>query len=152
MVEYSFTKWVWVRIPLQSLKTSDIAPVSSKEFLDIHAAIECRFLIYDCFRQLKQNKSVFQRSAFRQVLGSICKCKITLSEHIFKPLILAEIKDDKVDATNPYEIGLKACFRAWSKNVSNIFESKGLLKLQFIKIIFFSKSLLFLAWYGLKVY
>ena len=40
--------WVFVdklngcKIPLQSLKTSDIAPVSSKEFLDIQASIKCR--------------------------------------------------------------------------------------------------------------
>ena len=31
------TKWLWVRIPLLSLKTSDVAPASSKEFLDIQA-------------------------------------------------------------------------------------------------------------------
>ena len=35
------TKWLWVRIPLHS----DIAPVSSKEFLDIQATIECRFTL-----------------------------------------------------------------------------------------------------------
>ena len=37
------TKWLWVPVPLQSLnlKTSDIAPVSCKEFLDIQANIVC---------------------------------------------------------------------------------------------------------------
>ena len=30
-----WTKWLLVQIPLQSLKTSDNAPISSKEFLDI---------------------------------------------------------------------------------------------------------------------
>ena len=36
------TKWLWVRVELQS---SDFAPVSSKEFLDIQATIECRFTL-----------------------------------------------------------------------------------------------------------
>ena len=39
------TKWLWIRILLQSLKLSDIAPVSSKEFLDIQAIIECIFTL-----------------------------------------------------------------------------------------------------------
>ena len=34
-----------VRGSLQSLQTSDLAPVSSKEFLDIQAAIECGFTL-----------------------------------------------------------------------------------------------------------
>ena len=37
------TKWLWVRVLLQSLKISDIAPDSIKEFLDIQAVTECRF-------------------------------------------------------------------------------------------------------------
>ena len=37
--------WLWVRVPLQSLKTSDFAPVSSKEFLDIQATIEPGFTL-----------------------------------------------------------------------------------------------------------
>ena len=37
------TEWLWVRVPLQSLKTSDIASVSSKEFIDIQATTECEF-------------------------------------------------------------------------------------------------------------
>ena len=46
MVECSFiTKWLWVRVQLQSLKTSDFAPASSKEFLDIQATIECGFTL-----------------------------------------------------------------------------------------------------------
>ena len=32
------TKWLWVRVPLQSVK---LAPVSSKELLDIQATMEC---------------------------------------------------------------------------------------------------------------
>ena len=32
-------KWLWVRVQLQS----DFVPVSSKEFLDIQATIECGF-------------------------------------------------------------------------------------------------------------
>ena len=32
------TKWLWVRVTLLSLKTSDVAPASSKKFLDIHAS------------------------------------------------------------------------------------------------------------------
>ena len=39
------SKWLWVRIPLLFTLTSDIAPVSSKEFLDIQATIECRFTL-----------------------------------------------------------------------------------------------------------
>ena len=39
------TKWLWVLIPLQSLKTSDIAPVPNKEVLDIQATIDCRFTL-----------------------------------------------------------------------------------------------------------
>ena len=37
--------WLWVRIQLQSLKTSDFVPASSKEFLDIQATIECVFTL-----------------------------------------------------------------------------------------------------------
>ena len=32
---------MWVRFQLQSLKTSDFAPASRKEFLDLQATIEC---------------------------------------------------------------------------------------------------------------
>ena len=39
------TKCLLVWIPLLSLKTSDIAPVSSKQFLDTQATIECRFTL-----------------------------------------------------------------------------------------------------------
>ena len=40
------TKWLWVRVPLQSLTyTSNMAPVSSNEFLDIQANIECGFTL-----------------------------------------------------------------------------------------------------------
>ena len=45
------TKWLWVWVPLQSLKTLDFAPVSSKEFLDIQATIECRFTL-KCVRDM----------------------------------------------------------------------------------------------------
>ena len=39
------TRCLWVRVPLQSLKTSDFAAASSKEFLDIQATIgTCFFL------------------------------------------------------------------------------------------------------------
>ena len=38
------TRCLWVRVPLQSLKISDIASVSSKEFLNIQANVECGFL------------------------------------------------------------------------------------------------------------
>ena len=31
----------WVRVPMQSLKTLDIIPVSSKKLLDIQTTIEC---------------------------------------------------------------------------------------------------------------
>ena len=40
-----WTKWFWIRVQLQSLKTSDFAPVLSKEFLDIQAAIELGFTL-----------------------------------------------------------------------------------------------------------
>ena len=36
-------KWLWVRIPLLSLKLQILAPASSKEFLDIQA--KCRFTL-----------------------------------------------------------------------------------------------------------
>ena len=39
------TKWLWFRIPLLSLKTSDITPVLSKEFLDLQATTEHRFTL-----------------------------------------------------------------------------------------------------------
>ena len=41
-------KWLWVRIPschLNRYQISDIAHVSSKEFLDIQATIGCRFIL-----------------------------------------------------------------------------------------------------------
>ena len=40
-----WTKWLWVRVQLQSLKNSDFAPASGKEFLDIQATIECGFTL-----------------------------------------------------------------------------------------------------------
>ena len=40
-----WTKWLWVWVPLQSLKTSDFIPVSSKEFLDIQATIKWGFTL-----------------------------------------------------------------------------------------------------------
>ena len=36
-------KWLWVGFPLAVTYTSDIAPVSSNEFLDIQVTIECGF-------------------------------------------------------------------------------------------------------------
>ena len=39
------TKELWVRVPLQSLKLQIPSPVSSKEFLDIQATIECWFTL-----------------------------------------------------------------------------------------------------------
>ena len=36
---------MWVRVQLQSLKTSDFAPASSKEFLDTQGTIECGFTL-----------------------------------------------------------------------------------------------------------
>ena len=46
MVECSFTNSVVVgSSPVAVTLTSDIAPVSSKEFLDIHATIECGFTL-----------------------------------------------------------------------------------------------------------
>ena len=39
------TKWLWVQFPLLPLKTSDIAPVSSEEYLDIQANVESRFTL-----------------------------------------------------------------------------------------------------------
>ena len=38
------TKWLWVQVPLQSLKF-DITPVSSKKFLNIQATTGCRFTL-----------------------------------------------------------------------------------------------------------
>ena len=35
------TRWLWVQVLLQSLKTSDFIPASNKEFLHIQATIEC---------------------------------------------------------------------------------------------------------------
>ena len=45
------TKWLWVRVPLQSLKTSDTTPILSKEFLDIQANIEREFTL-KCVRDM----------------------------------------------------------------------------------------------------
>ena len=39
------TTWLWVRVQLQSLKLQIFAPVSSKEFLDTQATIECGFTL-----------------------------------------------------------------------------------------------------------
>ena len=39
------TKWLWVRVQSQSLKTSGIAAVLSKDFLDIQATIEYVFTL-----------------------------------------------------------------------------------------------------------
>ena len=40
------SKWLWLRIPLLSLKLKlNIAPVSSKEFLDIQRTTEFRFTL-----------------------------------------------------------------------------------------------------------
>ena len=38
-------KWLWIQILLQPLKTSDIAPVLSKEFLDIPVITDCKITI-----------------------------------------------------------------------------------------------------------
>ena len=46
-----WTKWFLVWVQLQSLKTSDFAPASSKEFLDIQATIECGFTL-KCVRDI----------------------------------------------------------------------------------------------------
>ena len=35
----------WVRVPMQSLKTLDIIPASSKKLLDIQTTIECGFTL-----------------------------------------------------------------------------------------------------------
>ena len=51
------TKWFWVWVQLQSLKTSDFAPALSKEFLDIQITIECGFtlkLVRDMTRTYSQ--------------------------------------------------------------------------------------------------
>ena len=41
-----WTNWFWIPVLLQSLEwTLDMAPVSSKEFLDIKATIECGFTL-----------------------------------------------------------------------------------------------------------
>ena len=46
MVECSFANYVVVgSSPVAVTKTSDIAPDSSKEFLDIQATIECGFTL-----------------------------------------------------------------------------------------------------------
>ena len=46
MVECSFTNYVVVcSNPVAVTKTSDIAPVPSKEFFDIQATVECRFTL-----------------------------------------------------------------------------------------------------------
>ena len=46
MVEFSFTNEVNVgSSPVAVTKTSDIKPVSSKEFLDIQGNIECGFTL-----------------------------------------------------------------------------------------------------------
>ena len=38
-------KWLWVQVPVQSLKTSSIVPVLRKELLDIQATAECGFTL-----------------------------------------------------------------------------------------------------------
>ena len=52
-----WTKWLWVRVQLQSLKFQNFAPASSKEFLDIQATIECGFTlkcVHDTIRTYNQ--------------------------------------------------------------------------------------------------
>ena len=38
-------KWLWVQVPVQSLKTSSIVSVLRKELLDIQATAECGFTL-----------------------------------------------------------------------------------------------------------
>ena len=55
------TMWLSVRVPLQSIKTSDMAPVSRKEFLDIQAKIECGFTL-NCLRDMIKTCSQMHRT------------------------------------------------------------------------------------------
>ena len=57
------TKWLPFQIPLQLLKISDIASVSSKEFLDIQSTAECRFTLRHVSDMIKTHRHA--RSALR---------------------------------------------------------------------------------------
>ena len=60
MLECSFTNQVVVGSNLVAVtQTSDIAPVSNEEFLDIQATIECRFTL-KCVRDLIITYSHYQ--------------------------------------------------------------------------------------------
>ena len=60
MVERSFTNYVVVGLsPVAVIFTSDIAPVLSKEFLDIQATIECGYTLKRVRDMIKTYNPIF---------------------------------------------------------------------------------------------
>ena len=68
------TKWLWVRVPLQSLKFQISSLVSSKEFLDIQATIECGFTLTparDMIRTYSQLYDLFFREKNLKIMKNL---------------------------------------------------------------------------------
>ena len=68
------TKWLWIQIPLQSLKTSDTASLSSKEFLKIPATKKCRFTLKHVY-DMEKTPSRMRQTGKRSQHSSIIKNK-----------------------------------------------------------------------------
>ena len=101
-------KWLWVRVPLQSLKLQTSRLFSSKEFLDIQTNIECGLTrtysqTWKSFNtkflpQWKDRESIYK---VRQILALSCNLiALTLSYNCVKGLrvikIIKEIKFEGV--------------------------------------------------------
>ena len=82
MVERSFTNYVVVGLsPVAVIFTSDIAPVLSKEFLDIQATIECRFALKRVRHMIITYIHILKLIYFNEKLG----CNLLVA---FEPLLL----------------------------------------------------------------
>ena len=88
------SKWLWVRVPLQSLKTSDIAPVSSKELLDIQANIECGFTL----KRVRDMIRTYSQTVSHLTLSSKTNIKIKQKNKQTKKVIL------RFSSTTRYEL------------------------------------------------
>ena len=68
--------------PVAATSTSDIASVSSKEFLDIHATIECRFTLKCVCDMIKHTAPLLPLLYFEYVYPHTCHVNFLLKRHI----------------------------------------------------------------------
>ena len=81
-------KWLWVGFPLAVTYTSDIAPVSSNEFLDIQVTIECGFtskqvrsMIKHTVSRIPQTLYKFYACTYSQNSISVKSCSVQLNNN-----------------------------------------------------------------------